>query len=53
MRQLGGLISLSSSVPGVGPPSWMEDVYGLARFGPPAVLGVTGANGADVGWWTE
>ncbi|CAK9001730.1 9 [Durusdinium trenchii] len=44
MRQLGGLISLSSSVPGVGPPSWMEDVYGLARFGPPAVLGVTGAN---------
>eukprot|EP00913_Durusdinium_trenchii_P029236 g27405.t1 len=43
MRQLGGLISLSSSVPGVGPPSWMEDVYGLARFGPPAVLGVTDA----------
>jgi hypothetical protein len=32
MRLLNGLVTLSSSVPGIPGPGFAEDVYGLRRF---------------------
>lgn len=53
MRLLNGLVTLSSSVPGIPGPGFAEDVYGLRRFDHPVAQEAQAAGGWAAKKWIK